>query len=298
MMPVLKLASAGEVRISDVVERLSDQLQLSEDDLAEMLPSGKQSTFANRVHWAKSYLKQAGLVVATKRAHFKITPRGSAVLGAGLEKIDATYLLQFPEFKEFRERTSGQSGASKDQTNPEGLQPPSFETPEDQLRRLSREINSTIGSDIVDRIQSSTPAFFERVVVSLLLAMGYGGAIKDAGKILGKSGDDGVDGVIDQDTLGLDRVYIQAKRYKTDASIGPGAIRDFYGSLDMHKASKGLFVTTASFSKAASETAERLGKRIVLIDGKMLADYLVRFNVGCRVQETVEIKRIDEEYFE
>lgn len=141
-------------------------------------------------------------------------------------------------------------------------------------------------------------SFFERVIVALLLAMGYGGSAKDAGRAIGRSGDDGVDGVIDQDALGLDRVYIQAKRYQRDNLVGPSAIRDFFGSLDMHKASKGLFVTTSSFSKSAYETAERLGKRIVLIDGSSLARLMIRFNVGCRPEEIVEIKKIDEEFFE
>jgi restriction system protein len=299
MLPVLKQSSHGEVRIGDVVENLSTELRLSEQDLAEMLPSGKQSTFANRVHWAKTYLKQAGLVEPTKRAHFKITARGNEVLKSGVTRIDVVYLQKFPEFNDFRERTSGDRRDEK-QSNERAAEPTetALGTPDDQLLGLAHQINSSLGIELIDRILISTPAFFERVVVSLLLAMGYGGASKDAGKILGKSGDDGVDGVIDQDTLGLDRVYIQAKRYQLDSSIGPSAIRDFYGSLDMHKASKGLFVTTSSFTKSAVETAERLGKRIVLIDGQNLAHLLVKFNVGCRVHDVVEVKKIDEEFFE
>ncbi|MFN0193728.1 MAG: restriction endonuclease [Aestuariivirga sp.] len=298
MLPVLKAAAAGEIRIGDVVDRLATELGLSADDLADMLPSGKQSSFSNRVHWAKTYLKQAGLVEPTRRAHFKITPRGSAALASGLTSIDIRYLQQFPEFNAFRTKSTDEVAASINSSVDNAFPADPRETPDDQLRRLSKEINSSLGAEIVERIQNSAPSFFERVVVSLLLAMGYGGAIEEAGKILGRSGDDGVDGVIDQDTLGLDRVYIQAKRYNSETSIGPGAIRDFYGSLDMHKASKGLFVTTSSFSKAAVETAERLGKRIVLIDGQQLANYLVKFNVGCRVQETIEVKKIDEDYFE
>ena len=166
------------------------------------------------------------------------------------------------------------------------------------MRRLGKEINNSLGMEIVDRIMNASPAFFERVVVRLLLAMGYGGSLAEAGKAIGRSGDDGIDGVIDQDTLGLDRIYIQAKRYQTESGIGSGAIRDFFGSLDMHKASKGLFVTTTYFSKSAVETAEKLGKRIVLIDGVQLAKLLVKFNVGCRLEDTVEIKKIDEDFFE
>lgn len=166
------------------------------------------------------------------------------------------------------------------------------------MRQTNQTIHVALGNDILDRLRLSKPAFFERVVVQLLLAMGYGGTLAQAGKAIGKSGDNGVDGVIDQDTLGLDRVYVQAKRYSEDITVGAGDIRDFFGSLDMHKATKGLFVTTSSFTKAAMETAEKLGKRIVLIDGRDLTKLMIRFNVGCRVEEVFEMKKIDEEFFE
>lgn len=295
MLPVLKEAAAGEVRISDVVDVLGKKLGLTDDDLAETLPSGKQSTFSNRVHWAKTYLKQAGLVEATRRAHFKITDRGLAVVAKGVQRIDVGYLQQFQEFQAFRARNSEEESTS---TSDDSESLKSVQTPDDVMRRLGHEINNSLGMEIVDRIMNASPAFFERVVVRLLLAMGYGGSLAEAGKAIGRSGDDGIDGVIDQDTLGLDRIYIQAKRYRTESSIGSGAIRDFFGSLDMHKATKGLFVTTSSFSKAAQETAEKLGKRIVLIDGVQLAKLLVKFNVGCRLEDTVEIKKIDEDFFE
>jgi restriction system protein len=295
MLPVLQEASSGEIRISDVVDSLGRKLVLTDDDLAETLPSGKQSTFSNRVHWAKTYLKQAGLVEATRRAHFRITDRGRQVIAEGIPKIDVAYLQKFSEFRAFRERaTDDANTATVEHPTPAK----SDQTPDDLMRKLGQEINNSLGMDIVDRIMNASPAFFERVVVRLLLAMGYGGSLAEAGKAIGKSGDDGIDGVIDQDTLGLDRIYIQAKRYKSESSIGSGAIRDFFGSLDMHKATKGLFVTTSSFSKSAVETAEKLGKRIVLIDGVQLAKLLVKFNVGCRLEDTVEIKKIDEDFFE
>lgn len=166
------------------------------------------------------------------------------------------------------------------------------------MRAAHRQLSDSLGQDILDRILQAPPAFFERLIVSLLLAMDYGGSTIEAGRAIGRSGDDGVDGVIDQDPLGLDRVYIQAKRYQRQNSIGSGAIRDFFGSLDMHKATKGLFVTTSNFSSAAIETVEKLGKRIVLIDGQMLAQLMIRYNVGCRAEETLTIKRLDEEFFE
>jgi restriction system protein len=298
MLPVLVQSGSGEVRIGDVVDRLAIQLKLSEDDLGELIPSGKQTTFSNRVHWAKSYLKQAGLVEATKRAHFQITERGKEVLKNGLGRIDINYLKQFPEFVAFQNRSSSGDDSGELVVSPKYAVVDESQTPDDLMRITNRAINAALGQDIIDRIIVGTPAFFERVVVSLLLSMGYGGTFAEAGRAIGKAGDDGVDGVIDQDTLGLDRVYIQAKRYQLDNSIGPGAIRDFFGSLDMHKATKGLFVTTSTFTKSAVETADKLGKRIVLIDGRALAQLMVRFSVGCRVEEVFEFKKIDEEFFE
>jgi restriction system protein len=298
MLPVLKQAALGEARIGDVVETLAAEFQLSDSDLSELIPSGKQTTFSNRVHWAKSYLKQAGLVEATKRAHFAITPRGKDVLKSGIQRIDIKFLRQFSEFIEFQNRSSTEGTDNSIQPSQEAILTDDSQTPDDLMRKTSATIHTALGNDILDRLRVSKPAFFERVVVQLLLAMGYGGTLAQAGKAIGKSGDNGVDGVIDQDTLGLDRVYVQAKRYAEDVTVGAGDIRDFFGSLDMHKASKGLFVTTSSFTKAAMETAEKLGKRIVLIDGRDLTKLMIRFNVGCRVEEVFEMKKIDEEFFE
>lgn len=298
MLPVLEQSALGEVRIGDVVDRLAKDLNLSEHELSELIPSGKQTTFSNRVHWAKSYLKQAGLVEATRRAHFQISERGKEILKSGIQKIDINYLKKFPEFIAFQNRSSSDN-VFEELSSPSNLEAIDIsQTPDDLMRTTNRAINLSLGQDIIDRIIAGTPAFFERVVVSLLLSMGYGGTFAEAGRAIGKAGDDGVDGVIDQDTLGLDRVYIQAKKYRHDNSIGSAAIRDFFGSLDMHKASKGLFVTTSSFTKSAVETADKLGKRIVLIDGRTLAQLMVRFNVGCRVEEVFEFKKIDEEFFD
>jgi restriction system protein len=166
------------------------------------------------------------------------------------------------------------------------------------MRVAHKQVETSLGQDLLDRVRTAPPAFFERLMVNLLLSMGYGGSAADAGRALGRSGDDGVDGVIDQDALGLARVYIQAKRYAEGNNIGPGAIRDFFGSLDRHKATKGLFVTTSTFSSSAKETAEFLSKRIVLIDGEHLAKLMIRYNVGCRIEEVLHIKKVDEDFFE
>lgn len=298
MLPVLKLAAVGEVRIGDVIDKLAIEFQISDEELGELIPSGKQPVFYNRVHWARQYLKQAGLVEATKRAHIAITQRGKDVLASSIQKIDIKYLRQFSEFLDFQNRTNAEAHSDGPQIAVAGVQSTESQTPDDLMRLTSRTIHAALGNEIVDRLRASKYAFFERVVVQLLSAMGYGGTLAQAGRAIGKSGDNGVDGVIDQDTLGLDRVYVQAKRYAEDVTVGPGDIRDFFGSLDMHKASKGLFVTTSSFTKSATETAEKLGKRIVLIDGRDLAKLMIRFNVGCRVEDVFEVKKIDEEFFE
>ena len=291
MLPVLKESAAGEVRISDVVARLGRKLALTEDELSELLPSGKQTTFANRVNWAKSYLGKAGLIHLTRRAYFEISDRGRAVLAHPPPAINIKFLEGFPEFKAFRESPE----------NPAVLQaegPGIRELAPDEVIRSARdELQQALSAELLTKILAAPPDFFERLVVQLLVAMGYGGSAIEAGKALGKSGDGGVDGVIDQDALGLDRIYVQAKRY-TDSKVSPSEIRDFFGSLDRFKANKGLFVTTSGFTQAAKDTAEMLSKRIVLIDGLFLTRLMIRFDIGCRVEEVIHIKKLDEDFFD
>jgi restriction system protein len=297
MFPVLLASSKGEVRIGPVVDALADQLSLSPEDRSELLPSGQQTVFSNRVHWAKSYLSKAQLVEITKRGYFRITPRGQTVLQSSPKKIDNKFLMQFEEFRHFRERSSGLAREANGDTTAPALED-QRQTPDETMRLAYRQIETALIHDLLERIRNAPPDFFERLMVNLLISMGYGGSSENAGRTLGRSGDDGVDGVVDQDALGLDRVYIQAKRYASGNNIGPGAIRDFFGSLDRHKATKGLFVTTSTFSSSAKETAEHLSKRIVLVDGDELARLMIRHNVGCRIEETLHIKKVDEEFFE
>lgn len=295
MLPVLRQAAIQEVRIGDIVEILADEFKLASDERSALLPSGKQTTFANRVHWAKSYLGKAGLIEITRRAHFAITDRGRSVLEAAPERIDTSFLSRFDEFRVFRERNGELDGSPGLPTQPIA----SDLTPDEIMRAAGLELENTLAAELLQKVRSGTPAFFESLVVRLLLAMGYGGTATDLEKALvGRSGDGGVDGVIDQDPLGLDRIYVQAKRYADGNNIGAGAIRDFFGSLDVFKAAKGLFVTTSTFSPGARETADRLGKRIVLVDGFQLARLMIRHGVGCRVEETLTIKKLDEEFFE
>lgn len=292
MLPVLQESATGEVRISDVVAVLGRKLALSEGDLSELLPSGKQTTFANRVNWAKSYLGKAGLINLTKRAYFEISESGRSVLANPPEMINTKFLMSFSKFKEFREVVlDGPIAKQLEETNFREL------APDEVIRSASDELQESLGADLLTKILASPPDFFERLIVQLLIAMGYGGSAIEAGKALGKSGDGGVDGVIDQDALGLDRIYVQAKRY-TSNKVSSGEIRDFFGSLDRFKANKGLFVTTSTFSPAAKETAELLSKRIVLIDGHLLTKLMIRFDIGCRVEEVIYIKKLDEDFFD
>lgn len=291
MLPVLRASAQGEVKISDVVESLGQLLSLTEEELSELLPSGKQTTFANRVNWAKSYLGKAGLINLTRRGHFVISEGGRAVLASEPPTINIKFLETFPSFKVFRDVSDQPIIAASTGPSLKDL------TPDEIIRSAHSELDKSLSADLLAKVVSAPPDFFERLIVQLLVAMGYGGSASDAGRALGKSGDGGVDGVIDQDALGLDRIYVQAKRY-ADNKVSAGDIRDFFGSLDRFKATKGLFVTTSGFSPAAKETAELLSKRIVLIDGATLTRLMIRYDIGCRVEETIYIKKIDEEFFD
>jgi restriction system protein len=294
MRPVLECASDGEVRISDVIEQLANKFDLTADERATLLPSGKQTTFANRVHWAKSYLKQAGLVEITRRGHFTITERGHAALADKATTINNTYLEQFKDFQSFK----GRGAEDETDTPTAAVMPETISTPDEVLRRAHSAITRALSAELLDRVRKASPAFFERLIIELLIAMGYGGTSEEAGRAIGQSGDDGVDGVIDQDPLGVDQIYVQAKRYREDNNIGPSAIRDFFGALSLKKAHKGIFVTTSAFSPAAVQTARDLASRIVFIDGVQLTRLMIRYNIGCRDEEVLHLKKVDEDFFE
>ena len=298
MRPVLQIAATGEIKVADAIARLAVQQKLTDSERAELLPSGKQAVFANRVHWAKTYLGQAGLLRSTRRGYFEITRKGIEVLQDEKIELNAAYLERFNAFQEFKDRKRSKT-SSPLPTEPET---PEFEgdksTPDELLNAAYKRINSALTAELLDKFRSTSPAFFENVIVQLFVAMGYGGSSDEAGRALGRSGDDGVDGVIDQDTLGVDQIYIQAKRNAEGNNVGAGALRDFFGALSLKKAQKGVFVTTSDFSPSARETAKGLGSRIVLIDGKELARLALRFNIGCRVVSALELKRLDEEFFE
>ena len=294
MLPVLRESAAGEVRISDVIERLADEHGLTPEERAELLPSGRQATFANRVHWARFNLVKAGLMDATRRGHIAIAEQGRALLSDPPDRITLGYLRRYPTFRDFKDRPSG------DDVSRSSAEPPVLDaTPEEALAQLHQQLTDALAADLLARVRAASPAFFEKLVVNLLVAMGYGGSTVSIDRALvGRSGDGGVDGVIDQDPLGLDRVYVQAKRYGEGNTVGAGAIRDFFGSLDRFKAAKGLFVTTSTFTREAEETAGMLSKRIVMIDGDRLVRLMIRHDVGCRAQEVLVLKRMDDDFFE
>lgn len=298
MRPVLECVSAGEDSNINVVEKLADKFKLTEEERAKLLPSGKQTRFTNRVNWAKSYLKQAGLVSITRRGFFVITEQGRAALADASAKINNAFLEQFEGYQDFKNRTrEAEPGLAPSLLKiTETVTEPS--TPDETLREAHGKITATLASDLLDSVRNSPPAFFEKLIVSLLLAMGYGGTSKEAGRALGQSGDDGIDGLIDQDPLGVDQVYLQAKRYGAGNNIGPGTIRDFYGALSLKRAHKGIFVTTSAFSQSAIQTARDLQSRIALIDGIQLTRLMIRYNIGCRNEEVLYLKKIDEDFFE
>jgi len=280
---------------------MATEFDLSEADRAQTIPSGRQTTLTNRTHWAVTYLKEAGLVDRPRRGVFTTTARGDSVLAEGPERINLEFLSQFQSFRDFKSRRGKNAARSRKSTgalSAEAGADIDDKTPEERLQSGYDEIVDALSSDLLDRLRASTPSFFEKVIVTLLVAMGYGGTADSPGRQLGQSGDGGVDGVVDQDPLGVDQIYIQAKRYGDANLVGPGAIRDFFGALSLRKATKGIFVTTSSFTEQAKTTAGGLGSRIVLIDGDTLARLMVSYDIGCRVQSTLAIKTVDDDFFD
>jgi restriction system protein len=288
MLPVLKNVSDGkEHKIRDIIETLAIEFQLTDEDRKELLPSGQQSIFDNRVAWAKTYLKKAGLVDSPKRAIIIITQRGLDVLDQKPLGINVKFLKRFPEFIEF------QTSKRDEEVQEEVFQ----QTPEETLDNAYIRIRKSLSQELLSKVIDLSPAFFERLVVELLVKMGYGGSIKDAGKAVGKSGDEGIDGTIKEDKLGLDIIYIQAKRWQQGNVVSRPEIQKFVGALAGQGAKKGIFITTSSFTKDALEYNPKNETKIVLIDGEKLAQYMIDYNLGVTTQQTYEIKRLDNDYF-
>ena len=295
MLPVLQVAAIGETRVPMAAEKIANQLGLTEEEREELLPSGKQRILHNRIHWAKFYMSKAGLIESPKRGVFIATEKGHSLLATNPASIDVELLKSYPAFQTFYSN----EGRDEAESAPDNLllKPATEATPEEQIDAAHATINEALKADLLARILEQTPTFFEALIVDLLLAMGYGGSHENAALRLDKSGDGGIDGVIDEDRLGLDRIYVQAKRYAVDSPIGRPAIQGFVGSLVGLGASKGVFVTTSSFSQHATEYANALQQRVILIDGDELAQLMIEFDVGVRVSRTLQVKRIDDDFF-
>lgn len=298
MLPLLRYAHAkgGETHIAAVLDEIAKEFALTEDDLTTQIPSGGQTLLMNRLHWAKTYMGRAGLVESTRRGFFRVTSRGENLLNQGITRIDNEVLSKFPEFVQWRSRTSQESEEAPKKAK-QHKHNEDEESPEDRILAGFKEINDALSADLLDRIRSAPPVFFERLIVDLLVAMGYGGGRSEAGKALGRSGDGGVDGIINEDALGLDVVYVQAKRFAADNPVSASSVRDFVGSLEGFRAGKGVFVTTSYFPPSAVEFTARVSKRVVLIDGKELARLLIKYKVGVRTKDTYSIGALDEDYF-
>jgi restriction system protein len=295
MLPLLRMAADGkEHPVAEARARLAAELRLTEAEQNELLPSKRQTRYGNRVAWAKVYLEQAGLLDSPRRGHFLITERGRDVLKAPPERINIRFLEQYPEFVVFRAAKGKGDGDGSGGRDPGG--PGDGETPEEVLEAAHESLTAALALEVLARVKASPPEFFERLVVDLLLRMGYGGSRDDAGRAVGRAGDEGIDGVISEDRLGLDVVYLQAKRW--DGSVGRPEIQKFVGALHGKRAKKGVFITTGTFSSDAQAYVEHIDPKVVLIDGKRLAEYMIDFGVGVTTARTFQVKRIDSDYFE
>lgn len=300
MRPLLQhVVKAGRpVAVPEIAPDVAAELALTDDQLAERLPSGRQTTFHNRLHWAKQYMTRAGLLVSTKRGQFEATDEGRALLAKGLSDINNDVLNQYPAFVAWRLGAEAVSTTEPSEAaNYAAPIEPTPTTPEERIETARRELEASLRAELLDRVRVMHPGDFEELIILLLVRMGYGQGREEMAQALGGSGDGGVDGVVHQDPLGLDRVYIQAKRYKEGNSVGPEAVNSFIGALNIKRANKGLFVTASTFTKQARDHAERSTTHIVLVDGERLSELMVRHGVGVMTRDTIAIKAIDEGFF-
>ncbi|MGZ8216856.1 restriction endonuclease [Methylomagnum sp.] len=288
MLPLLKFAADGQEHTKrEAVEYLAGHFNLSPTDLEQKLSSGRQTTFDNRIAWARTYLKMAQLLEAPKRGCFQIAPRGKYVLAQNPERINIKFLEQFPEFVASRNSEKAKGNDSEQMV--------SEQTPEEVLELTHQKLRKNLADELIQAIKACSPAFFEQLVIDVLVGMGYGGTRQDAGKAVGKSGDGGIDGIINEDRLGLDSIYIQAKRW--EGAVGRPEIQKFAGALMGKGARKGVFITTSNFSKEAVDYVSNIDRKIVLVDGEMLATLMMDHNVGVSTVVSYEIKKVDLDYF-
>jgi restriction system protein len=292
MLPMLRLAAESNgqpLAIKVAVEKLAKEMGLSEEDRSELLPSGRQSRFTNRVNWTASHLRAAKLLESAGRGLVVITDRGKELLASNPQFLNLKTLMQYPEFQEFR-------GGSSDGDPVEEKEGESNDTPEEAIEKSYKALRAEIVADVLARLKTCTPAFFEQIVVQLVVRMGYGGSLKDAGQAVGKSHDGGIDGVIKQDKLGLDVVYLQAKRWEN--TVGRREVQQFAGALAGQQANRGVFIKTSDFSSEAVAYAKQVATKIVLINGKQLAEYMFDHDLGVTTTLTLSLKKIDSDFFE
>lgn len=294
MLPVLRLAATGVTRVPDAAAAIANQLGLTEAEREEMLPSGRQRVLHNRIHWAKFYMVKAGLIDSPARGRFVASAEGRALLATQPAAITVETLKTYPAFAQFYARDPQASPAEASVAEAAAT---ATATPEEQIDAAHGVLQAALKAELLQRVLAQSPAFFERAIVDLLVAMGYGGSHEGAALSLGRSGDGGVDGVIDEDRLGLDRIYVQAKRYAPHVGVGRPDVQGFVGSLVGFGATKGVFVTTSSFSAPAIDFVRHLPQRVVLIDGARLAELMIEHGVGVRVSRTIAVKRLDEDFF-
>lgn len=289
MLPLLKYLGDGkEHQLQETIDAIAKEFGLTLEERREPLPSGRQPIIDNRVGWARTYMKKAGLIEYTKRGHFKITERGKEVLAEEPKQIDVRYLKKFPGFIEFQALRKGEE--AEEETEEEAKL-----TPEESIESAYQRLRRNLAAELIQQVKNCSPVFFEKLVIDLLISMGYGGTRKDAGEAIGRSGDEGIDGIIKEDRLGLDIVYIQAKRWENPVSRPE--IQKFAGALLGRKAKKGIFITTSSFTKDAREYAEKIESKIVLIDGDTLAQLMIDHNIGVSAVASYTLKKIDNDYF-
>ena len=297
MLPLLQIAADGhEHKIAEVMDSLAAQMGISDDDQNIMLPSGTQTQYYNRVGWAITYLTKSLLLEKAGRGRFKIAPRGADVLKNNPSRIDNTFLEQFPEYKAFKTKKGAGQVVSATEGGGVTLPPDAGITPEEQLESAYEELRGTLADDLQRRVREGSPRFFEHLVIRLLVAMGYGGGQVDRAEVTGKSGDEGIDGVIREDRLGLDMIYVQAKKW--DNTVGPDEIDKFVGSLMRKKATKGVFITSGTFTEGARRAAKEAVVKVRLIDGDELAELMIDFNVGVAAADTYVVKKVDTDFFD
>jgi restriction system protein len=292
MTPIMRFIDDGnEHSLRETINEMAENFSLTVEERKELLPSGKQTVIANRVAWAVTYLRKTKLLENTKRGVFKITARGKKALADHPDRIDNRVLIQFEEFVEFQTRSNKVAPIKDTEKSKE----PNEKNPEEALEAAHQELQDGLAVELLDTIKQCSPEFFEQLVVDVLIRMGYGGSRKEAGQAIGKSGDGGIDGIIKEDKLGLDIIFLQAKRW--DSTVGRPDIQKFAGALQGQRARKGIFITTSNYSKEALEFVKHIDNKIILIDGQQLAEIMITYNVGVSTEATYEIKKIDSDYF-